>query len=35
MATILDTIAEYTRCRVAEKKKNLPLEEMRERARVS
>ena len=32
MATILDTIAEYTRCRVAEKKKNLPLEEMRERA---
>ena len=32
MATILDTIAEYTRCRVAEKKKNLPLEGMRERA---
>ena len=32
MSTILDTIAGHTRFRVAEKKKKLPLEELRARA---
>ena len=32
MSTILDTIADYTRFRVAEKKKKLPPEELRARA---